>query len=33
MDGTAMLLNADNPDGFSGDSEWYLFAAKTTFSF
>ncbi len=31
MDGTAILHRADNPDGMEED--WFLFAAKVTFSF
>lgn len=31
MDGVGLLLRSDNPDGFEED--WYLFAAKVTFSF
>ena len=31
MDGTALLINSQNPDGY--DDHWWLFAAKTTFSF
>ncbi len=31
MDGTADLFVSDNPDGF--DQDWFLFAAKVTFSF
>ncbi len=31
IDGTGLILNADNPDGV--DKNWFLFAAKTTFYF
>lgn len=31
MDGAAYLLASDNPEGF--EEEWFLFIAKTTFSF
>ncbi|MFZ5570080.1 MAG: hypothetical protein ACOZF0_06730 [Thermodesulfobacteriota bacterium] len=33
MNGTAILLNADNPDGYGTNPHWFLFAAKITFSF
>ncbi len=33
MNGSAILLNADNPDGFGTNPHWFLFAAKITFSF
>ncbi|MCP4348535.1 MAG: hypothetical protein GY795_23885 [Desulfobacterales bacterium] len=31
IDGTSLLMNADNPDGL--DKNWFMFAAKTTFHF
>ncbi|MBW2010925.1 MAG: porin [Deltaproteobacteria bacterium] len=32
MDGTAYLLDVDNPDGFP-DKNWFMFAAKLSFNF
>ena len=31
IDGTALVLSQDNPDGL--DKNWFLFAAKVTFNF
>lgn len=33
MNGTAILLEADNPEGFGLNPHWFLFSAKITFHF